>query len=183
MSKIYVASSWRNEMQPAVVARLREEGHEVYDFRNPPTASGFAWSEVDPDWQSWTPEGFLAGLNHPRSIEGFASDMRGLTEADVCVQVQPCGVSAALELGWAAGHGKVTVVLLAGMRDPDLMLKMADFITTSLDEVLEFLGDRDRRLTMTSELLTYHEAGASWLCTVGFGHVCEPDHPTSTDKP
>ena len=37
--KIYVASSWRNAQQPAVVARLREAGHEVYDFRNPAPAN------------------------------------------------------------------------------------------------------------------------------------------------
>jgi hypothetical protein len=31
--KIYVASSWRNEYYPEVVEKLREAGHEVYDFR------------------------------------------------------------------------------------------------------------------------------------------------------
>ncbi len=31
--KVYIASSWRNEYQPTVVARLREAGHDVYDFR------------------------------------------------------------------------------------------------------------------------------------------------------
>ena len=35
--KIYVASSWRNAFYPDVVKALREAGHEVYDFRNPPT--------------------------------------------------------------------------------------------------------------------------------------------------
>ena len=35
--KIYVASSWRNGVYPEVVAKLREAGHEVYDFRNPPS--------------------------------------------------------------------------------------------------------------------------------------------------
>lgn len=33
--KIYVASSWRNQYQPEVVATLRAVGHEVYDFKNP----------------------------------------------------------------------------------------------------------------------------------------------------
>ena len=32
--RIYVASSWRNEFYPEVVAKLREAGHEVYDFHN-----------------------------------------------------------------------------------------------------------------------------------------------------
>lgn len=35
MKKIYVASSWRNSHQPAVVQALRADGHDVYDFRNP----------------------------------------------------------------------------------------------------------------------------------------------------
>ena len=35
--KIYVASSWRNEYYPEVVEKLREAGHDVYDFRNPPS--------------------------------------------------------------------------------------------------------------------------------------------------
>ena len=42
--KIYVASSWRNEYYPEVVRQLREAGHEVYDFRNPPSASSGAAS-------------------------------------------------------------------------------------------------------------------------------------------
>ena len=32
--RIYVASSWRNEYYPEVVAKLREAGHDVYDFHN-----------------------------------------------------------------------------------------------------------------------------------------------------
>ena len=49
MARIYVASSWRNTLQPGVVAALRGDGHEVYDFRNPaPGVKGFAWSEIDP---------------------------------------------------------------------------------------------------------------------------------------
>ncbi len=34
---LYVASSWRNTYYPEVVAALREAGHEVYDFHNPPS--------------------------------------------------------------------------------------------------------------------------------------------------
>lgn len=55
VTKIYVASSWRNEFQWQVVHELRRVGHEVYDFRNPkPGDDGFHWSEIDPDWErSW----------------------------------------------------------------------------------------------------------------------------------
>ena len=64
--KIYVASSWRNIYQPAVVRKLRELGHEVYDFRDPaPGNYGFAWSQIDPDWQNWTPDEYVKCLEHP----------------------------------------------------------------------------------------------------------------------
>ena len=55
MAKIYVASSWRNQYFPEVVKKLREYGHEVYDFRNPPHDHGaFMWKNVDPDFEKWT---------------------------------------------------------------------------------------------------------------------------------
>ena len=55
--KIYVASSWRNTFYPEVVAKLREAGHNVYDFRNPPSGDpGFKWSGVSEDYMEWTPQ-------------------------------------------------------------------------------------------------------------------------------
>ena len=57
MRKIYVASSWRNEFYPSVVETLRKAGHEVYDFRNPPSGDpGFKWSNVDAGYMEWTPQ-------------------------------------------------------------------------------------------------------------------------------
>jgi hypothetical protein len=48
--RIYVASSWRNDVQPVAVEMFRQLGHEVYDFRNPrPGDNGFHWSDIDPD--------------------------------------------------------------------------------------------------------------------------------------
>jgi len=92
---IYVASSWRNDLQPSVVQRLRLEGHEVYDFKNPrPGDNGFRWSDIDPNWTSWTPEQFCAGLQHPIAEAGFRSDMDALRACDACVLVLPCGRSA-----------------------------------------------------------------------------------------
>lgn len=35
LRKVYVASSWRNLLQPGVVSALRSMGHWVYDFKNP----------------------------------------------------------------------------------------------------------------------------------------------------
>lgn len=142
---IYVASSWRCPYQPEAVAKLRALGHEVYDFRGPGTGwgeaegadGGFHWSEVDPEWQSWPADvsRYIRGLDHPRAIEGFRRDMDALRRADACILVNPCGQSAHAELGWAAGAGKLTAAWCPEIREPDLMLKMADYITTRWDGI------------------------------------------------
>lgn len=121
--KLYVASSWRNPLQPGVVARLRIAGHEVYDFRNPCEGdTGFSWSEIDPDWERWTPEGYLKGVNHELARDGFKKDFDAMKWADACVLVQPCGRSAHLELGWFVGAGKPAFVVLTE-GEPELMLR------------------------------------------------------------
>lgn len=141
MSRVYVASSWRCPEQPAVVAALRAAGHEVYDFRNPPSRSGFGWHEIDPEWLDWTIDAYRDRLGHPRAVEGYMSDFEAMQWADTFVLVLPCGRSAHLELGWAAGQGKRTAILLSqDAFEPELMYRMVDYLGTSLDEVVEWAG-------------------------------------------
>ncbi len=134
-AKIYVASSWRNERQPSVVQTLRDARYEVYDFRD----RGFHWSEIDPEWETWTPDEYRWHLlTHPLAAEGFAKDMEALRGADAVVLVQPCGRSAHLEFGWAIGAGKPGIILLAD-GEPELMSRMATDLCTSIEEVIERL--------------------------------------------
>ncbi len=144
--KIYLASSWRNEQQPAYVKLLRDAGHEVYDFRNPADGEhGFSWSEIDPEWKKWGVEEFAIALSHPVAQHGLALDFRGMQWCDTLVMLQPCGRSAALELGWGIGAGKHTVVVLADGQEPELMLRLADnlaFGPASLIEVLRVVPPR-----------------------------------------
>lgn len=129
---IYVASSWRNVYQPKVVQALRDDGHQVYDFKD---AEGFHWEEVDGRWLSWTPRQYIEGLNHPCADRGFTRDMRALRACEACVYVMPCGVSASLEAGWACGAGKRVLVYVPALREPDLMVKMAELVTDDLDAI------------------------------------------------
>lgn len=79
MSRIYVASSWRNQHQPSVCAWLLNWGHQIYDFRNPPGQAGFAWRDIEDGWQQWTNEEYRdILLHHPRAAHGFTADMRGM---------------------------------------------------------------------------------------------------------
>ena len=85
MARIYVASSWRNPYFPDVVKRLREAGHEVYDFRNPPHGgAGFHWTDIDPDAPNWTYAQYAEGLRHPLAERQFQADIDALTWADTC---------------------------------------------------------------------------------------------------
>lgn len=138
--KIYVASSWRNPHQPAIVQRLRGVGAEVYDFRSPPHGrGGFAWSSIDPNWESWTPTQWREALRHPLAIDGFQSDLEGMEWADVCVLVLPCGRSAHLEAGWFAGRGKPVCFVALERTEPDLMVGLGNGVICSYPELLDWL--------------------------------------------
>jgi len=203
---VYVASSWRNPMQPAVIAALQAAGIDCYDFRNPEGGTGFSWSEVksedapesiavcqhcgekiihssflgmgcwepdidpanDPviwrhavggyaacglrrdryaipkkgsDWEAV--DEYLRMIHHPRAVEGFDSDFAAMNRADTFVMVLPCGKSAHLELGWAIGAGKRTVILLEDPVEPELMYRAASEMVRSVDDLLAALGVED----------------------------------------
>jgi hypothetical protein len=155
---VYVASSWRNPLQPAVCAVLTAAGIEHYDFRNPEGGTGFSWREVKSDYtgprigtdgirakgSDWEDvDEYLRMIDHPRAIEGFDSDFAAMQKATHFVMVLPCGKSAHLELGWAIGAGKRTAILLEDPVEPELMYRMADHLATSVHELLGWLGVED----------------------------------------
>ena len=142
MSRIYLASSWRNQQQPALVAYLRLQGHEVYDFRNPaPGEHGFQWSAIDEDWKKWSADKFRESLRHPIAQAGWRLDAAGMEWADTCVLALPCGRSAHLEAGLMAGQGKRVVVFLGELTEPELMyLSLGPEICVSLTELKAVLS-------------------------------------------
>lgn len=144
--KIYVASSWRNYLQPAVIIALRRCGHEVYDFKNPaPGNKGFAWSSIDPNWESWTPDEYRKALQHPIAVEGYRFDIEALRACDTCVLVLPSGRSASWEFGYAMGQGKRGVVVQIDKIEPELMYREAEMVT-SLDELLDLFAPPGHKL-------------------------------------
>jgi len=143
--KIYLASSWRNPHQPAVLAALREAGHEVYDFRNPePGNDGFRWSQIGPDSLRTDPDIFVHHVTtHPTAASGFKLDKDALDWADTCVLALPCGRSAHLELGYAVGQGKETFVLLAREQfEPELMYLLCTGMVTCVVDLIDRLAIR-----------------------------------------
>ena len=137
---IYIASSWRNSYYPEVVERLRREGFQVYDFRNPPHGgSGFHWTDIDGNAPNWTFGQYAEGLHHPKAERQFSADMEALEAADTCVLVLPCGRSAHTEAGWMAGAGRRVIAYIPEMVEPELMYKLFDGVVGSLDELVSCL--------------------------------------------
>lgn len=131
---VYIASSWRNELYADVLAHLRGQGFDCYDFRD--SSGAFGWSEIDPDWLKWTAAEYIEALEHPIAKREFARDMGALMRCDALVLVLPCGRSAHLEAGWAAGAGKHTIILTRDGEEPELMAGMCDLVTESMGEVI-----------------------------------------------
>lgn len=134
--KLYVASSWRNSWHSSIILVLRENPElTVYDYRNPaPGDSGFSWGEIDPNWQSWTPEQYRKALKHPAAQRGYGHDINALRDCEACLLIAPSGRSASWELGYAQGAGKRTAVFIPEACEPELMYSECNLLV-SFDEV------------------------------------------------
>lgn len=106
MSKIYIASSWRNKRQALTLAKiLHSHGHEVDCFCDPSTGRyvahvGLMSREQREIWNApklltWGP-----------AQKAFETDKTMLDWADTCILLLPCGNSAHIEAGYAVGQGK-----------------------------------------------------------------------------
>ena len=141
MTRIYVASSWRNEYYPEVVQKLRDSGFDVYDFRNPPSGDeGFHWCNVRDKWLDWTPEEYRDNLMHPLAERQFGNDIKAMEPCDICVLVLPCGRSAHTEAGWFAGKGKKVIAYIPTKQEPELMYKLFDGIAVSLNDLVTLVS-------------------------------------------
>lgn len=128
--RIYVASSWRKAHQQSVVDALWNAGHAVY------------WSEIDPNWQKWTTQQYVAALEHEYAKFGFNRDFEAMKVSDACVLVLPCGRSANAEAGWMKGAGKKVFVYIPPnvQIETELMYKMFDGIFFDIQDILAQLA-------------------------------------------
>lgn len=151
---VYVASSWRNPLQPAIVAMLRAASIDCYDFRDPngDGTGGFSWRDVRDEPRTAIPakgddlvpvDEYLRMVHHPVASDGYERDYAAMVRADVFVLVLPCGRSAHLELGWAVGAGKRTAILLEDPAEPELMYRMVDHLAPNAMDLLAWLGVKD----------------------------------------
>lgn len=143
MTKIYLATSWKNKYYEGVLSTLSIAGYDVYDFRQ----EGFGWQEIDKDWKDkfHDHKAYLEALNKPRAEIGFKRDFDAMRAADICVVLTPSGRSAHMEFGWMIGQGKPGYVLLTDPQEWDLMYKMANKICLSTQELLTALYEGTKK--------------------------------------
>ncbi|WP_195724211.1 hypothetical protein [Paenibacillus monticola] len=155
MSKIYLASSWKNaELVKYFKGELQANGHEVDAFCDP-EAGRFVFSfDKLPKVEEMNAQTVLQESIVKRA---FYEDKKWLDWADTVLLILPAGKSAHLEAGYAAGAGKRLIIYQdefpAG--DFDVMYGFADLITSYLSEVIDFL--KTRRMQVSIAQLPEHE--------------------------
>lgn len=138
--KVYLIGSLRNPQIPLLAAYLRTNlpsPDEVFDDWY---AAG---PEADDKWMEYEKD---RGHTFIQALDGYAAthvyefDKTHLDSCDVAVMVMPAGKSAHLELGYCAGRGKRTIILMDGEPERfDVMYKFADHVVTSWQSLAHVL--------------------------------------------
>lgn len=135
--KIYLIGSLRNELVPATAALIRKEtSHEVFDDWY---AAG---PEADDYWKSYE-EG--RGRSYTEALAGHAArhvfefDRSHLDSSDGGILLLPAGKSGHLELGYLAGQGKRTYILLDRPDRWDVMYGFATGVFEDVNDLLKAL--------------------------------------------
>ena len=145
MSRIYIASSWRNGFQQQLVQELRKRGHKVYDFRHPNGRNDApVWESVSitQNLRSAYKEKCLNGKDFKRmlldrlSVERFNEHFSAMQDADTCILLLPAGRSSHIEAGHMNGMGKRVFVMDTSKEvTPELMYLALDDYFSDFEEL------------------------------------------------
>lgn len=142
--RVYLIGSLRNEAIPKLGVTLRNHGFEVFDdwFAAGP--------EADDYWQKYERQ---RGRTYNEALRGAAAnhvfrfDKSHLDRCDAAVLVLPAGKSGHLELGYAAGLGKETRILLDPTQPADrwdVMYRFANSVESSVPDLIRVLKEPPR---------------------------------------
>lgn len=132
--KVYLASSWKNAKKVREIANtLRDQGHEVDDFTDDSMGRfTFSASEITEDHMKLNAKNFM---KEEKTQRAFKEDKARIDWCDVLICILPCGLSAHMELGYAAGHGKKVILYAPLGFEPgkwEVMYGFADVITDNI---------------------------------------------------
>ena len=135
--KIYLIGSLRNPSIEGIAKQLRAAGFDVFDD----------WYAIGPEaddhWKTYEQN---RGRNFKQALDGqvctnaFNFDKRNIDAADIGVMVMPAGKSGHTEMGYMAGQGKRTYVLLEPDVDRwDIMYKFFTGVEYDVESLIKTL--------------------------------------------
>lgn len=138
--KIYIVGSLAN------IQKIQALAHNIRDSTISAVVND-TWTSHGPDpdkyyYQYCKNRGYsyIEAIREPICQSVFETDKKFIEDADLVVMLKPCGKSACLELGYAAGLGKMTVVIRgADPHDYDRIDVMENFATYIYDNENAFL--------------------------------------------
>ena len=140
--KLYLIGSLRNARVPILGHTLRRAGFEVFDDWY---AAG---PEADDRWRDYEQareHDLVEALEGHSAWHVFDFDKDHLDRCDLAVLVLPSGRSGHLELGYVAGRGRSTFILLDGEPNRyDVMYRFADQVFRNEREMLDFFAKNYR---------------------------------------
>lgn len=139
---VYLGGALKNSRVPELGNVLRDRGYDVMDEWHTPG------EHADTNWQAYERQ---RGRTYEQALRGraaqniFLFDRAYIDLCDVFVLVMPAGKSAMLELGYAKGLGKTTVLFMDGQQPDryDVMPNAADFLIGTEAELIELLSRRE----------------------------------------
>lgn len=138
--KVYVIGSLRNPQVLDVTLAI-EKALPVEVFSDWLAAG----PEADDKWKEYEQ---ARGRTYEQALQGYAArnvfafDKHHLDTSDAAVLVYPAGKSGHLELGYMAGRGKPTAILLDADYDRwDVMLQFAGVVSRDVEEIVSHLKE------------------------------------------
>lgn len=143
---VYIIGALKNPRIPEIGKRVRSEGFDVMDEWYTPG------EHADTNWQAYEQQ---RGRTYSEALRGraatnvFLFDRSYIDLADIVVLTMPAGKSAMLELGYAKGRGKFTILYLDGVEPEryDVMPAFADTVVYSEEKLIELLGQRREEIS------------------------------------
>jgi hypothetical protein len=166
---IYISSSWKNREQVREIAiKLRETGHEVYDFTDPncrktPEIPPEKYpEEFDPDKHN-----YKAYINKPEWKNAVMENRTAIGSSDLIVLLLPCGIDSHADWAYGVGMGIKSVIIghpRKGERSP--VHHWADRMFDDFAEFYTWMKACEWTEEQDQEMKDAHECGWNNECTM-----------------
>lgn len=135
IKSIYLIGSLRNEEIPRIAQSLRTTGLDVFDdwFAAGPEADDY-WKK----YEEARGKSYIEALRSYAAVHVFEFDRYHLDRCDAALLALPAGKSGHLELGYVAGSGKPTFILLDRPDRWDVMYQFATRVFETKEEMIDY---------------------------------------------